>query len=468
MNDQYVQQQHVPQSLRRPTSATRRAVPTQQTVDATNNNNNNNKSSSSGDNRRRITSVNQQQSSFDNDTKTLWDIVKKKNKKRISFNNALTGTTNIKELSETNVLLLGPEGSGKTSLIYRIMQKDFRKDAPPASVGLEYRFRKKEDNFKTFIVNFWELSGGRMLADLLDELITPENIHSFVVIITIDLSHPQQCFSDVIFFINKINSIAKNCFKSMSQFVGTDFTEKIVDRQRKKFGEKHSDLKDIYFIGIPIVICATHYESFQMNSPNELATMNQCLRFLSHKFAASLIYMSSLPLDNNNKNNNSDFSENVRVNETFDKSFRSLMNYYIFGSMERQLKCIDKMKPVRILAGRDSLEEIGKVIVNTKSLDVSVREKFKEYIESNMTSFQVTDVNQIEMWYSLFVEHFGYENVEEKAKEQKQHIYDLIAEEYKEPAIDSIRAQKDEELLHYRKMMAEEQKKRMQQRRTAS
>lgn len=375
---------------------------------------------------------------------TIWDFIKENQKKT-------NGTLSVapKEPSETNVLVIGPEASGKTSLIYRIIQKDFRKEEPEPTVGLEYRFRKKEDNFRSFVANFWELAGGRTLTNLLDDLITPDNVHSFVVVVVVDLSNPQQCFSDALFYINKINSLTNSCCKVLKQR-GSDFPDKMMSRQQKRIGEKHPDLKQIELSGIQMVIVATHYDMFKMKTPPQLAVMNQWLRYIAHKTASSLIYMGNISNDAS-----SDTIESFKTNDTFDRSFRSLMNAYIFGSSEKQMKCIEKLKPIRVLAGKDNFPEIGKPTVSSKSMDNNLKENYKKLIEPNLTAFN--EAAMIESWYSLFVEQFGYEGSTEK----EYNLLDLISAEYKEPGIDSIRTQKDEELANYRRMMEQERQRKL-------
>lgn len=163
----------------------------------------------------------------------------------------------------------------------------------------------------------------------------------------------------------------------------------------------------IQFSGIPTIIVATHADEFEKKSPQMLKTVANTLRFLAHKNGCSLIYAGIYQVKNN---------------EEFDRNFRAVMNYVMF-SIQGGIKIeIDPMKPLRIVAGKDSFKSIG---------------------DNNFESYQ---------------KMFAFSEQDNLQKKQQQDSVKAI-EEYQEPSIDMLRAQKDEELMRYRQKKEQEEKR---------
>jgi hypothetical protein len=117
--------------------------------------------------------------------------------------------------------------------------------------------------------------------------------------------------------------------------------------------------------------------------------------------------------------------------EELDRNFRAMLNYVMF-SIQGGLKSeTDPLKPIRVVAGKDSTKAIGEV--SNESLE------------------------------KTFVQTFG----EDKADDQQGQLEAALMQGFEdnvEQNIDVIRKQKDEELDRFRKKREQEEKEKEQKR----
>uniref|UniRef100_A0A673JIJ7 Cytoplasmic dynein 2 light intermediate chain 1 n=1 Tax=Sinocyclocheilus rhinocerous TaxID=307959 RepID=A0A673JIJ7_9TELE len=116
---------------------------------------------------------------------------------------------------------------------------------------------------------------------------------------------------------------------------------------------------------------------------------------------------------------------------TMSKS-RSFVNQLAFGTERPKSISTDPSKPLTIPAGFDSLSQIGPPV--TSDVDIGT----------------LHAKNPLDLWKKVFERVFPPENIKER-KELKDPAKDP---QYSEPLIDSIRAQKDQELEQYKRKQA--------------
>uniref|UniRef100_A0A671S369 Cytoplasmic dynein 2 light intermediate chain 1 n=1 Tax=Sinocyclocheilus anshuiensis TaxID=1608454 RepID=A0A671S369_9TELE len=138
------------------------------------------------------------------------------------------------------------------------------------------------------------------------------------------------------------------------------------------------------------------------------------LRFIAHFYGASLIVRLT-----------------SKSEATMSKS-RSFVNQLAFGTERPKSVSTDPSKPLAIPAGFDSLNQIGPPV--TSEVDIGT----------------LHAKNPLDLWKKVFERVFPPENTNER-KELKDPAKDP---QYSEPLIDSIRAQKDQELEQYKREQA--------------
>lgn len=218
---------------------------------------------------------------------------------------------NAQEQQDTNVLFVGAKGSGKTSLIQKLIRKDDVGETRPTT-ALEYTHARKEEGKALKVAHFWELGGGDKLHTLVDVVITPENIHTVLVVICCDLGSPNTVWDTVWFWLLRIRRRVEECFKKMSQRQSST-PGKMLQRMQKRFGSDHPDVDRVTFLGIPLLVVGCKWDIFRKEASEYASVMGKTLRALSHSYAASLCYVNTKDEDDLLK-------------------YRALMNHLIFGS----------------------------------------------------------------------------------------------------------------------------------------
>lgn len=380
--------------------------------------------------------------------KNIWEIIAEKKKHDNHTEDGENSTAIIQQTEiETSVLFFGMKSSGKTTLLQKIMKKDVPTDLK-STIALEYDYGKKEDGFKTFIAHFWELAGGTQLLNLLDETISPDNIHTFVAVIVLDLSDPHlvlQALQELQVCLNKLKQISDKCFNIMKQ-LKSEFYKKILARQKKRFGENHADIEKISFSGISTIIIGSKFDEFEkMNNIPLQKYVTRTLRYLAHTNACTLMFM------NNRYQQNQDQMELFLLQ---DRMYRNLMQHYLFGAtlqsnFSTEQSTTDYLKPIRIYCGRDSLELIGNApaVNNTKPIKIESTKnaELDKWIQTvwsccNGMEMKNSPTNNLIM---------------DNAKFKK-----ILLDDFEEASVDAMRAQKDEELRHYKETVEKEKRRK--------
>eukprot|EP00730_Choanoeca_flexa_P012444 TRINITY_DN4281_c0_g1_i2.p1 TRINITY_DN4281_c0_g1~~TRINITY_DN4281_c0_g1_i2.p1 ORF type:complete len:549 (+),score=136.55 TRINITY_DN4281_c0_g1_i2:126-1649(+) len=101
--------------------------------------------------------------------------------------------TSTRHLPERNIVLLGDEGTGKSSLVARLQGKNYDPRDHPMGTGLEYSFLDvtDDDTEETLgRLGVYTLDGNVEHAGLLDFVVTEETVDQVLFAITVDFSQP--------------------------------------------------------------------------------------------------------------------------------------------------------------------------------------------------------------------------------------------------------------------------------------
>uniref|UniRef100_A0A7S1KMQ4 Cytoplasmic dynein 2 light intermediate chain 1 n=1 Tax=Percolomonas cosmopolitus TaxID=63605 RepID=A0A7S1KMQ4_9EUKA len=369
----------------------------------------------------------------------IWRLIETK------YNNASSSSTDNSELTaseskkqeviETNILFVGSASSGKSSLLHKVLLRQSASAPVEPSIALEYTYGRKEDGYKLFIAHFWELAGGTSLASLTNEIINAQNIHTYALVLCLDLTNPQALLTDLFPLIHHIEKHANAAYDLMRAH-NSKLPQKIMDRATKRFGHSHPDLDKVHFVaGIPLIIVANKYDKFQqMYSPQHLKVMAQTLRYLAHMHAATLIQMD---LSNDAQHDNAQLQQH--------KAFRQIMNNIMFaGPLTNDLRAPHTdttLGPVRVLAGTDSLKSIGPPSVRVSSQQHSSSGS-ASVLDSVLKNHPYIQQEYLQMFASVF--NIAKSNVNSASNPLAPTQLNLSA--YPEPQVDAMRTQKDEEL----------------------
>lgn len=318
-------------------------------------------------------------------------------------------------VSDRTVFLMGSKAAGKTSILFRCLDRD--EPAKP-TLALEYTFgrRARGHNTPKDIAHLWELGGGTSLSDLVQIPITPVNIKSLSVILILDLSKPNSMWGTMDKLLQAAQTQAEKAFHQAQQ------TEKA------KTGAKHhssmhttarvlpKDYPDKELISpfpLPLLIIGSKYDIFQEFDSDKKKLISKTLRFIAHYYAASLIFTS------------------IKSESLMSKT-KSFVSHLAFGLDKGKTVSTDATKPLIVPAGSDSFSQIG----SPPSTDVDI------------TSLHAK--NPKDLWKKVYERVFPPESI----SEQRELKDPARVPQYSEPQIDAMRAQKDQELEQYKRNVA--------------
>uniref|UniRef100_A0AAY4CQ31 Cytoplasmic dynein 2 light intermediate chain 1 n=1 Tax=Denticeps clupeoides TaxID=299321 RepID=A0AAY4CQ31_9TELE len=311
-------------------------------------------------------------------------------------------------LHQRTVFFLGSKGGGKTTILLRCLDRD---EPPKATLALEYTFGRRARGHNTLkdIAHLWELGGGDSLSDLVQIPVTPQ---SFSVVLVLDLSKPNFLWATATKLLQIVRMLMdKAC--SSSQRTGIPLT----------FRKDHPDRELTDPLPVPLLIIGSKYDLFQDFESERRKIICKTLRFLAHYYGGSLIFTS----------NRSD---------TMMSKTRMFVNHLAFGTEGGKSLCTDPSKPLMVPAGMDSLSLIGSP--STMDVDIGTlhaRMKIKPY--GHRFNRISTIVETIFHPSSILYLH-EHKELKDPAKDPQ----------YSELVIDSMRAQKDQELNQYKRNMS--------------
>eukprot|EP01064_Diplonema_japonicum_P014250 TRINITY_DN2181_c7_g1_i1.p1 TRINITY_DN2181_c7_g1~~TRINITY_DN2181_c7_g1_i1.p1 ORF type:complete len:372 (+),score=91.29 TRINITY_DN2181_c7_g1_i1:45-1160(+) len=326
--------------------------------------------------------------------KTLWENI------------AATKPGGGQEGQDINVLVVGSKKGGKSTLIQKFVKRD-DPSQPKPTTALEYCHGKREEGKKTQTAHFWEVGGGSELHMLMDVAISPENIHTLVVVIVLDLSNPCSMWETLFSCLQKSNKRIQDCYGKMRAKNNSN-PDRLMQRQKRKIGEEHQDIAALRYNGIPTVVVCNKYDSYSDDA--HMKVMAKTMRYITHLHGAHLIWCST-------------------KDEKDMTKFRSLLANVIFGTpfLEKYMNMDCAIGPLLTWPGRDSFSAIGPPIG----------------LQSPPDGFKTSGDSELDRFKQPFDDAYP---PKKSQKQEKDNFTNSLYEEFAEPAVDALRAQKDEEL----------------------
>lgn len=340
---------------------------------------------------------------------TLWDIAAAEVRSRESRTDEEDAEEDAHSPTQRTVFFMGSKAGGKTTILLRFLDRD---ETAKPTLALEYTFgrRARGHNTPKDIAHLWELGGGISLSDLVQIPITADNVSSLSVVLVLDLSKPNVLWETMERLLDSARShVEKVC--ASHQKTGESRSGK--QRVPQVLHKDYPDRELISPFPVPLLIVGSKFDIFQDFDSEKRKVICKTLRFIAHFYGASLIFTSS------------------KLEATMSKS-RSFVNQLAFGTERPKSISTDPSKPLAVPAGFDSLSQIGPPV--TSDVDIGT----------------LHAKNPLDLWKKVFERVFPPENIKER-KELKDPAKDP---QYSEPLIDSIRAQKDQELEQYKREQA--------------
>ncbi|XP_074531904.1 cytoplasmic dynein 2 light intermediate chain 1 [Halichoeres trimaculatus] len=334
----------------------------------------------------------------------LWDLAAAEVHSRETGGGEEDGRESV---SERTVFLMGSKAGGKTTILLRCLDRD---EPSKPTLALEYTFgrRARGHNTPKDIAHLWELGGGISLSDLVQIPITPVSIRSLSIILILDLSKPNSLWGTMENLLQAAQAQLEKVLSLTQQGQKTKSSTKHQTSGQPAARVLPKDFPDRELISpfpVPLLIIGSKYDLFQEFDSDKRKVVNKTLRFIAHYYAASLIFTS------------------IKSDSLMSKT-KSFFSHLAFGLDRGKTVSSDPTKPLFIPAGSDSFGQIGP----PPATDVDI------------TSRHVKTPK--DQWKKAYEQIFPPENTNEQ-RELKDPAKDP---RYNEPQIDSMRAQKDQEL----------------------
>ncbi|XP_071834004.1 cytoplasmic dynein 2 light intermediate chain 1-like [Apostichopus japonicus] len=341
--------------------------------------------------------------------KSIWDVAVNECMQREKAKDDADKESSL-EGAESNVLIMGSKDAGKTSLILRFLEKE---EKPKATIALEYTFGRKAKghNMNKDIVHIWELGGGTSLSQLIEVPISKSTLLNCSIILVLDLSEPNKLWYTAETLLKAAQDRVEAVIRKASA-QNPKIYEEIKSRAWKRIGEQHPDRDILDPFPLPMVILGMKYDLFQNLESEKRKLIARTLRFLAHNYGASLQFCSS------------------KMENLMSKGKQQLGHLAFGTSVSIKQGVQDHNKPISITAGSDGMDVIG--LPPVKGDDIG---------RGNART-------PLELWKQAFTAVFPQEAVE------KEMAADPSKDpQYRESAVDNVRAQKDKELEKYKKKL---------------
>lgn len=332
------------------------------------------------------------------------------------------------ELSETNVLFLGEENSGKTSLISLCLGC---KEKIKPTIAPRFHFAQK-DNVKT---NIWEM--GHIVNENIAAIpFMEKDDKRSIVMIVLDLSKP-----------NNIITALVQWFDFLHSAISQPTTKNKETRDATKYDKSnHNNIAELPF---PVIIVGNKYDKFKNEESVKRKVVCTALRYFTHITNSCLVFAST-----KEKNARNNFKKVARkwlfsnlANDTFwiDSSCNNDMPEQNLNQKNGPLliypyKEVDEDdKNNKEVLMKDIISSLPSKIV--KSMNSIIDRHGLFYFAKGASKLSCA----VDKWISLFVNIFGKDNFvlnnEKLAVEIKERL-----KLYPNEEIDKLRFEADEEI----------------------
>ncbi|GAB1861081.1 Cytoplasmic dynein 2 light intermediate chain 1 [Camponotus japonicus] len=234
------------------------------------------------------------------------------------------------ETHERSIIILGSKGIGKTTMVYRFLEKDER---PKPTIAMDYSFgRKTVKSLVKNIVHVWEV--GHLTSSLVSVAMTGSTLthspHHTVLLMMLDLSRPEELWTSFEETLSVLRSGLKMSYDS----------ETIQKLREKRMASIKKDMeRGVDPFPMQMCILGGRYDEFKEFDSNKKEFIGKILRAVAHSLGASLYYYSS-------------------KDKFLVRRLKDLLSHYGFGSSFTEEKCTDYEKPLMMPAGADSFGRI--------------------------------------------------------------------------------------------------------------
>ncbi|KAG5178293.1 D2LIC, cytoplasmic dynein 2 light intermediate chain [Tribonema minus] len=346
---------------------------------------------------------------------------------------ATTVSANAGSCVESYTLCVGMPGSGKSSLLSAYLTPTKEDLNPKPTIALEYLFARRAtaSNSPKDIAHIWELGGGAHTSDLVAVPIGAHNFSTACYIVVVDLSRPSDIVAHITHWTDRIKASVKGAVRELAKADPT-FADGLKRRTYAKFGREHPDLKIVKPCPVPLIFVANKYDVFRDSDSARRRLVGQALRFLAHVNGATLLCCSA-------------------KDKALKDAFRALLNRHLFAAPAKRLSETAPEKPLAVSAGADTFESILKAPPGAT--------RYSDFIGTSGVM-----EGAAALWQRHIEEACGGASAEALALARGAAAGEGEGKEggeggadggggggYPEPAVDEMRAQRDELLRRYRK-----------------
>eukprot|EP00938_MAST-03A_sp_MAST-3A-sp1_P003163 g3163.t1 len=365
------------------------------------------------------------------------------------------------ELRESNLIVVGSRGSGKSTLIHSFLRKDSDFKGK-ATAALEYTFARRNVGHDKEVAHVWELGGGVKSNELLNSTFEAEKLDRTSLIVVLDSSNPGQSFFVLKRWMDILRShVEKSGLKLREEKVETYNTLK---RNALEPYEK-DEPNDVSIV--PVLIVMSHYEAFLEKASLKRRVVTNAIRVLAHTWGANVAgydrrtkttalmrsmlskaaFGGDVRAKKKKKEESAAGDTGNETNATADpdqkqkEEKKGRVKLRRFGLSKKMIK-LDAQAPIVVPVGADSHESIGA----PPECDAS------EYAT-------MSDSLKIKMWSKAVLKYYPDADREDLVEEGEDEDESKKSDKFTDEVIDALCAQKREELIKYRK--ASERQRRL-------
>ncbi|XP_076645818.1 cytoplasmic dynein 2 light intermediate chain 1 isoform X1 [Halictus rubicundus] len=234
------------------------------------------------------------------------------------------------ETHERSIIIVGSKKVGKTTMIYRFLEKE---ETPKPTIATDYSFgRKAGKSLIKNIVHVWEV--GHLTSSLVSAAMTGSSLthspHHLTILMMMDLSLPEILWSS----FEEALSVVRNAMKMAYD------DNMIQELKTRRLNDRGKTLeKEVDPFPIKLCIVGGKYDKFKDFDPSRKELVGKTLRAVAHILGAGLYYHSS-------------------KDKTVARKTKDLLSHCGFGTQLSGGKCIDFEKPLAVPAGADSFSSI--------------------------------------------------------------------------------------------------------------
>jgi len=179
--------------------------------------------------------------------------------------------------------------------------------------------KKFSTNQARDVIHTWEITASTpsAMSEMLEVILTPQNIGTFGTVILLDLSKPAGLLDNLVKWLEILRKRVDECVKEL-RLKG----DPIVDVLKKKANfaiDEHPDKNTAKPIGVPVLLIGTKYDLFQDTEMMNRKVISKTLRYTAQLNCCSLVYIS-------------------KEDETLISKFRGILNFFYVSKYKTNQK----------------------------------------------------------------------------------------------------------------------------------